>query len=180
MLLLALSVVRGLCCLQVSDQSRTLPPLQAAFKMSEMRNNQSRLSSNSLSSQASLTVQVATQPGAGKGKSRKSKDHSPPSSLPADGSSVVQQQPCSLAIPITSSFSKPTKKQGIRDSLRRMLHSPLISQRRARSLSAGNNLGNPGPSSCSSAAPTTAGPRKRQSPSTCEFPISIMPLSVYF
>ena len=149
--------------------------------MSEMKNNQSRLSSNSLSSQTSLAMQVASLPGAGKGKSRKSKDQSPPSSLPPDGgtpSSVGQQQPCSLAIPITSSFSKPTKKQGftIRDSLRRMLHSPLISQRRARSLSAGNNLGSLAPSSSASA---TSGPKKRQSPSTCKSSSSTVATSLF-
>jgi E3 ubiquitin-protein ligase RNF19A len=77
---------------------------------------------------------------------------------------VQQQQPCSLAIPITSSFSKPANKQGFRFSLRRMLYnSPLVSQRRSRSLSGGNNIGNPAPSSSS-----TGGLRKRQSPSTCE------------
>ena len=138
-----------------------------------MKQNPPRNSSNSLSSQASMTLQATTtttsqqqlQPGAGKGKSRKRKDHSPPSpSLLPDGSSVVQQ-PCSLAIPITSSFSKPANKQGFRFSLRRMLYnSPLVSQRRSRSLSGGNNIGNPAPSSSSSAG----GLRKRQSPSTCE------------
>lgn len=143
--------------------------------MSSMQQNPPRNSSNSLSSQASMTLQAATttftsqqqlQPGAGKGKSRKRKDHSPPSpSLLPDGNSVVQQQqPCSLAIPITSSFSKPANKQGFRFSLRRMLYnSPLVSQRRSRSLSGGNNIGNPAPSSSS-----TGGLRKRQSPSTCE------------
>ena len=129
-------------------------------------NHQPRHSSNSLSSQASLTLQSTSQPGAGKGKARKTKDHSPPSPLLSDGNSVSQQQPCSLAIPITSSFSKPTNKQGFRFSLRRMLYnSPLVSQRRARSLSGGNNLGNPTPSTSTS----TGGLRKRQSPSTCEF-----------
>ena len=141
--------------------------------MSLMKQNPPRNSSNSLSSQASMTLQATTttsqqqQPGAGKGKSRKRKDHSPPSpSLLPDGNSVVQQQqPCSLAIPITSSFSKPANKQGFRFSLRRMLYnSPLVSQRRSRSLSGGNNVSNPAPSSSSS----TGGLRKRQSPSTCE------------
>lgn len=134
--------------------------------MSALKHNQPRHSSNSLSSQASLTLQASSQPGAGKGKTRKSKDHSPPSPLLPEGNSVAQQQPCSLAIPITSSFSKPANKQGFRFSLRRMLYnSPLVSQRRARSLSGGNNLsGNPAPSSSS-----TGGLRKRQSPSTCEY-----------
>lgn len=132
-----------------------------------MKHNPPRYSSNSLdNSQASMTLQATSQPGAGKGKSRKRKDHSPPSPSLPDGNSVVQQQqPCSLAIPITSSFSKPANKQGFRFSLRRMLYnSPLVSQRRSRSLSGGNNLGNPAPSSSSS----TGGLRKRQSPCTCE------------
>nr|CAH0113549.1 unnamed protein product [Daphnia galeata] len=141
--------------------------------MSLMKQNPPRNSSNSLSSQASMTLQATTttsqqqQPGAGKGKSRKRKDHSPPSpSLLPDGNSVVQQQqPCSLAIPITSSFSKPANKQGFRFSLRRMLYnSPLVSQRRSRSLSGGNNVSNPAPSSSS-----TGGLRKRQSPSTSRY-----------
>lgn len=130
-----------------------------------MKHNPPRHSSNSLNSQASMTLQATSQPGAGKGKSRKRKDQSPPSPSLPDGNSVVQQQPCSLAIPITSSFSKPANKQGFRFSLRRMLYnSPLVSQRRSRSLSGGNNLSNPAPSSSS-----TGGLRKRQSPCTCEF-----------
>uniref|UniRef100_A0A0P4ZRV4 RBR-type E3 ubiquitin transferase n=1 Tax=Daphnia magna TaxID=35525 RepID=A0A0P4ZRV4_9CRUS len=136
--------------------------------MSSMKHNPPRHSSNSLdNSQASMTLQATSQPGAGKGKSRKRKDHSPPSPSLPDGNSVVQQQqPCSLAIPITSSFSKPANKQGFRFSLRRMLYnSPLVSQRRSRSLSGGNNLGNPAPSSSSS----TGGLRKRQSPCTSRY-----------
>lgn len=156
-----------------ADQLSRPPPSE----MSAMKHNPPRQSSNSLSSQASLTLQTTTQPGAGKGKGRKNKDHSPPSPFPPDGNSVAQQQPCSLAIPITSSFvSKPNNKQGFRFSLRRMLHSPLISQRRARSLSGGNNIGNPAPSSSS-----TGGLRKRQSPSTCECCSTLkVPLSFHF
>lgn len=135
--------------------------------MSAMKYNPSRHSSNSLSSQASLTSQPSGQHGA-KGKARRSREQSPPLAL-SDSSPTAQQASCSLAIPITSTFSKPANKQGFRFSLRRMLYnSPLIGQRRARSLS-GNGLNNPAPS-CSN---STGGLKKKTSPSACKIPIQL-------
>ena len=96
--------------------------------------------------------------------SKKGKGVSPP--LVSGGSSETvagaagPAQQCSIAIPITSSFSKPSnKQQGFRFSLRRMLYnSPLVSQRsRTLSLSGSNNVA---PHSSSGASRS----KKKQSP----------------
>lgn len=130
-------------------------------------------------SQASLSSQPSSvsQAGIVKGKSNKSKRggfHL--SSGKEDPQVVLPSEACSLAIPITSSFSKAggsNGKQGFRFSLRRMLYnSPLVVQRRARSLSGGNNLvaGNnasqPGGSGASASSSTGALKKKKSSSSS--------------
>ena len=89
------------------------------------------------SSQTSILMSATSAAGASKSKK---KDVSPsPSNLLERQESNIGGH-CSIAIPITSSFTKPSNKQGFRFSLRRMLYnSPLVSQRRTRCQSASNN-----------------------------------------
>ena len=124
--------------------SLTRPTHQSSTPLSKQKSSNS-LMSGQPNSQTSLTSE----------KSRR-KDDSPTPSTVLDGNSGAQ---CSLAIPITSSFSKPSNKQGFRFSLRRMLYSsPLVAQRRARSLSGSNNF---------NLAPTSSG-KKKTSPTMCK------------
>ena len=147
-----------------------------SFKANEMSSSKLKNSSHSLSSQVSLTspqqpAALAVSPTASaqsiKLKQRKSDLSSPSPPVMADvGPAANQQQPCSLAIPITSSFSKPPNKQGFRFSLRRMLYnSPLVSQRRARSLSTSTQAPTAGTSGGSG---STSDSKKKQSPSLCK------------
>ena len=165
------------------------------FKANEMSSSKLKNSSHSLSSQVSLTspqqpAALAVSPTASaqsiKLKQRKG-DLSPSSqSVMVDGGPAAnqqQQQPCSLAIPITSSFSKPPNKQGFRFSLRRMLYnSPLVSQRRARSLSSSTQTPT---ASTSGGAGSTSDSKKKQSPSLCKLFINfkignILKINLFF
>ena len=134
--------------------------------MSSSKQQQLKNSSHSLSSQVSfISSQVPTAATSTQGVKQRKGDSSPPIMAEGGpGNLQLQPQPCSLAIPITSSFSKPANKQGFRFSLRRMLYnSPLVSQRRARSLSSGNNL-----SSQTTAGTSGSDSKKKQSPSLCK------------
>ena len=85
----------------------------------------------------------------------------PKDASPSSCSAAEKGSECSIAIPITSSFSKPQNKQGFRFSLRRMLYnSPLVAQRRARSLSGGSNL------SAANNSGTSTRKQKKQATST--------------
>ena len=143
------------------------------------------MSVNTSGSRHSLSqVSLSSQPNSSnngsqsgtKGKSNKSSSKRSNTSTKDDVQSAANLplEACSLAIPITSSFSKAggSGKQGFRFSLRRMLYnSPLVVQRRARSLSGGNNLGagggNPLPSG--STAGSTGALKKKQSTSSCNY-----------
>lgn len=131
------------------------------------------LSQVSLSSQPNSSNN-GSQSGS-KGKSNKSSSKRSNTSAKDDVQSAANLplEACSLAIPITSSFSKAggSGKQGFRFSLRRMLYnSPLVVQRRARSLSGGNNLGaGGGPVPSGSTAGSTGALKKKQSTSSCNY-----------
>ena len=135
----------------------------APFRMSSSKQSLSSFpkhSSNSqLSGQTSSQASLTSAPSHSSKDKMNKKNDSPSPSAFLEGNSAVGG-PCSLAIPITSTFTKPSNKQGFRFSLRRMLYnSPLVSQRRARSLSASNNI---------TLTASTTPLRKKTSPSTCK------------
>lgn len=145
------------------------------------------MSVNTSGSRHSLSqVSLSSQPNSSnngsqsgtKGKSNNSSSNRSNTSTKDDVQSAANLplEACSLAIPITSSFSKAggSGKQGFRFSLLlswMLYNSPLVVQRRARSLSGGNNLGagggNPLPSG--STAGSTGALKKKQSTSSCNY-----------
>ena len=139
---------------------------------------QPEMSSGTSSSRRSLSqVSLSSSQHSSSGKGKKSKRGGQQQQQGNERTADLPPEACSMAIPITSSFSKPGAggggKQGFRFSLRRMLYnSPLVVQRRARSLSTGNNLAStsgsavPGSSSTASGLSTT---KKKQSTSSCTF-----------